>query len=344
MEAQRQRECSPTQFVHRLPHGTMGPACKLAWRWLWDLAGNRPDYLTITADDLAAEFARDRRSATDWLLSLIDGQFLDLVDRLQGRWRVYVFDPREQVRRARPPDPQLTFAEFSDGSEEAHPAQSPIETDRAATVAMPQLFRAANGDGGPSGRAVSPAGEMVSGEIAQYPPRAIDGEERELHREIERRKQLEQQRLARFDVPRLGEQNERGGNRAIIPAQSKTKSESFHKEITKSLSLSLSGGNRAETPAASIEQQTCRRVEELMQNLIAQFPGLYPQTARAIVEPVLLGGWMGWDEVQAVIDRANRKHAGDEIARRSYLIKGVQGQYQYHQQRWPGKRNNRGDA
>jgi len=48
----------------------LGAAAKLAYLWLWDLAGGRPGRLVIDLQRLAVELGRDKRSAKDWIAAL----------------------------------------------------------------------------------------------------------------------------------------------------------------------------------------------------------------------------------------------------------------------------------
>ncbi len=79
--------------------GLRGEA-KVAWRYLYELAGGRPASIMVDASAVGANQGTSDRAGRRALEALAIYGLIDVADRIGGRWKVYVNDPLE-VQRAR---------------------------------------------------------------------------------------------------------------------------------------------------------------------------------------------------------------------------------------------------
>lgn len=339
MDAQPKTQLSAVQAIRRLPHGKrgLGAACKHALEVLYrEYAGGKPGYFEIAPEDLAGEFMRDRKTAADWLDEMERRDFLRKCGERHGRRRYYVFDPRDEVRVAPPPDPQLVFAELAEGEEgiDAQGAANPAED--APTVAMPRL---------------SDAGAT--------------SEERQALAEIDRLQRLALYRVERAAPRRLGEHlgdirpkppNPGGEKPAKSPGEFPGKSpavisttDTFNAQIegvsvrTRTRSL-LQRAAAGEIPGKSPESWTRSQHRELVAELLAAVPQLFEDVAITIVDGVQ-AGWLKWSRLEKKIAAARRA----SLARHGvidakhvccYFLVGVRDMFNAARQPWPhgGKR------
>lgn len=112
---------------------SIGPAVKLAFLDLWDLAGGRPGHVVTTAAAWASRLGRDARTARDWLDALAAADLVDVVDRSRrGVYQVYVYQPAPGQREERPdPQQRLPLAvEEDQPAQRTFPPEEPAETTK----------------------------------------------------------------------------------------------------------------------------------------------------------------------------------------------------------------------
>lgn len=104
-----QRQIDWDGLAGLLADGSLGPAAKWAFAYLWRLAGYRPGRVTISANALGAFFGATHRAALKWIAALEARALVELVDRDRrcGPIHLYVYDPADEIkRRLVRPDPQ----------------------------------------------------------------------------------------------------------------------------------------------------------------------------------------------------------------------------------------------
>lgn len=133
-------ECPPEVLADR----AVKPGTKLAWLWLWNLAGGRSGTVVASSSVLASALGVSDRVARRWFDSLVDSQLVEMIEAgSSGSRLIYVCDPRlaEQVRVA-PEDPQRNFIEEDQAAELSTEDTEGAERTEAAVLvreAAPKL-------------------------------------------------------------------------------------------------------------------------------------------------------------------------------------------------------------
>lgn len=147
---------------------------KLAWLYLWALAGGRPGIVTVHTGSVAEDQGTSDRAGRRYLEALADHGLIRVRERVEGRWTIEVRDPLE-VAKARLSslgnDGQGELFLPADGSEEAaaEELQSQGEANPPAAgtdVLRPPVFFA------------NPAAD-----VTPHPPSAIQDTEYPLEKE-----------------------------------------------------------------------------------------------------------------------------------------------------------------
>jgi len=102
-------DASPWASLGRLlADPAVGPASKLAYAWLWDQAGGRPDHIVTTTRHLGHALGRSARSAAGWLAELERHGLIQIADRdRRGVIHLYIYSPHPGGgETTAPPDPQ----------------------------------------------------------------------------------------------------------------------------------------------------------------------------------------------------------------------------------------------
>ncbi len=109
---------------------------KLAWYYLWRLAGGNPGTIKTSPVDVGADQGGDKRSGLRALRALELGGYIEVSDRRNGVWAVYVVEPAElEVARRRSYDPQTEL--FDDRGKAASGVAPPSESARADVAQHP---------------------------------------------------------------------------------------------------------------------------------------------------------------------------------------------------------------
>jgi hypothetical protein len=128
----------------------LAPSAKLAWLELRRLANGKPGTVQITMIGLGASFGRDKRTATQASITLIDAGWVEKIDSprrgrpsSRGFWALYVGEPAELKKaRRRPTDAQTTFV-----TDSGCPDEQPEPGEKDETV----QFSPFSGEAAPSG-------------------------------------------------------------------------------------------------------------------------------------------------------------------------------------------------
>ncbi len=101
-----------------LPHKVAGAAVKLAYLWLYNEAGWRPNTIIVSPKALGTALGRSDRQGRDWIEKLVNLGLIELgqYDERRGVFEVHVYLPQAGEPMGKPPDPQkpLPFGPSSD--------------------------------------------------------------------------------------------------------------------------------------------------------------------------------------------------------------------------------------
>jgi len=116
----------------------LGAASKLAFLLLWDMAGEQPGEIVITADLLAGRCGRSPRAVHLWLDQLAKHELVDIIERNErrGTIRLAVYNPCPGDREATP-DPQARLP-FGEPEQEAPAPSAEVSAPKPPRSLVPK--------------------------------------------------------------------------------------------------------------------------------------------------------------------------------------------------------------